>query len=134
MNTNPNCAGVAGEIMPMDYSFSNFVVAVQHVEYKFIHIMDKALESSIGFITVLPGAFSAYRWKSIDGPPLWDDYFRAFKQPHDIDCFHSNIYLAEDRVLCLSLVSKPGECNTLRYVKKAIAYTDVPDTFQKLLS
>ena len=118
----------------MDYDCRNLVVAAQHVEYKFIHIMDKALESSIGFITVLPGAFSAYRWKSIDGPPLWDDYFRGFKEPHEIDCFHSNIYLAEDRVLCLSLVSKPGENNVLRYVKNATATTDVPDNLQALLA
>jgi chitin synthase len=88
--------------------------------------MDKALESAIGFITVLPGAFSAYQWKSIDGSPLWDDYFKAFKNPSEITCFESNIYLAEDRVLCLSLVSMPGESNMLRYVKKSVAKTDIP--------
>lgn len=63
--TNPRHAGVCGEIKPMSVSFRNPIEMAQKVEYKFAHVFDKALESSFGFITVLPGAFSAYKWQAL---------------------------------------------------------------------
>ena len=73
MQKNPNLAGCCGEIKPMNPKLWNLVVQAQVVEYKFSHMLDKALESIIGFITVLPGAFSAYRWEALQGRPLWKD-------------------------------------------------------------
>lgn len=131
----PNIAGCCGEIRPMAPSFWNLVVQAQVIEYKFSHMLDKALESTIGFITVLPGAFSAYRWEALQGDPLWRDYFKSiFAGTEEMDTFNSNIYLAEDRVLCLSLVSKPEHSYILRYVRKSVAETDVPDTLNALLA
>ncbi|OMJ95080.1 hypothetical protein SteCoe_1619 [Stentor coeruleus] len=138
MRNNPKVAGVCGEIIPKNDKDSIFDVLcyAQKVEYKFSHILDKALESTFGFITVLPGAFSGYRLETLgindpDGP-LWGDYFLSLKKPWSMDCYHANIYLAEDRVLCLALVSYKDY--VLKYVSKSKATTDPPQDFASLLT
>ena len=131
-------AGVCGEIVPRSDNDSVFDILcyAQKVEYKFSHILDKALESIIGYITVLPGAFSAYRYSALqpgnEKGPLWKDYFFSVLNPKKMDCYHANIYLAEDRVLCLSLVAAEGHKNLLRYVRRSVAYTDPPPDFEQL--
>ena len=144
--SDPNLAGCCGEIVPMAPDYKKIVVPAQVIEYKFAHMLDKAMESVVGFITVLPGAFSAYRWEalsqgtnpndpsSIQGSPLWEDYFKSICHPEAMDNFSSNIYLAEDRVLCLSLFTKRNEAYTLRYVRKSVAETDVPDSITDLMA
>lgn len=134
MHCDKQLAGCCGEIKPMNYDLWKIVVPAQHVEYKFAHMLDKALESVIGYITVLPGAFSAYNWEALQGEPLWDDYFKSICRPDLMDAFQSNIYLAEDRVLCLALVTKKHHKYILRYVKKSVADTDVPDTISVLMA
>ncbi|OMJ78132.1 hypothetical protein SteCoe_22152 [Stentor coeruleus] len=132
-------AGVCGEIIPKikEEHLTDLLYQTQVVEYKFAHIFDKAFESLIGYITVLPGAFSAYRYealmpKNVNGP-LWSYYFKSIRQPLN-SCYMSNIYLAEDRVLCMALVTCEGKKNILKYVKSAKAYTDPPTAFNKLIS
>ena len=133
LNNDENLAGCCGEIIPMKSKFTDIVISAQITEYKFSHIFDKALESIIGYITVLPGAFSAYRWKALNGSPLWDDYFKSICHPELMDTFQSNIYLAEDRVLCLSLFTKKGHNYILRYVRNSKAETDAPGDLIKLM-
>jgi len=130
----PMCAGACGEIKAMLEHGKNLInplVAAQNFEYKMSNILDKPLESAFGFITVLPGAFSAYRFVALQndktGQGPLERYFAGEKM-HGANAgiFTANMYLAEDRILCFELVSKRNCSWILQYVKSATGETDVP--------
>ncbi|KAK5128146.1 hypothetical protein LTR08_004098 [Meristemomyces frigidus] len=128
----PMCAGACGEIKAMLMKGRNLInplVAAQNFEYKMSNILDKPLESAFGFISVLPGAFSAYIALQNDkaGAGPLEQYFKGEKM-HGANAgiFTANMYLAEDRILCFELVSKRGCSWILQYVKSATGETDVP--------
>jgi chitin synthase len=138
----PMCAGACGEIKAMlgpgGKNLINPLVATQNFEYKMSNILDKPLESAFGFISVLPGAFSAYRYVALQNDkagngPL-EKYFAGEKM-HGANAgiFTANMYLAEDRILCFELVSKRNCHWILQYVKSATGETDVPDTMAELI-
>lgn len=113
----------------------NPLVAAQNFEYKISNILDKPLESSFGYVSVLPGAFSAYRFRAIMGRPL-EQYFHGDhtaakinegKGIESMNIFKKNMFLAEDRILCFELVAKAGCKWHLTYVKASKGETDVPD-------
>lgn len=140
---NSHLGGACGEIRvlkgPKWGNLLNPLVAAQNFEYKMSNILDKPLESVFGFISVLPGAFSAYRYKALqndgDGQGPLASYFKG-EQLHKIDAgiFESNMYLAEDRILCFELIAKRKSSWTLHYVKSAYADTDVPDNLPEFIS
>ncbi|ORY83474.1 chitin synthase-domain-containing protein [Leucosporidium creatinivorum] len=138
-----NVGGAAGEISVMKGKFwtglLNPLVAAQNFEYKISNILDKPLESICGYIGVLPGAFSAYRWRALQNDELgFGPLASYFKGEHlagyDADVFTSNMYLAEDRILCWEIVAKRGESWVLKYIKSAQGETDVPDTIAEFIS
>lgn len=147
-------AGACGEIkakLRKTQILTNPLVYGQNFEYKISNILDKPTESVFGFISVLPGAFSAYRYTALlndsNGQGPLEKYFKGEflhgsgeLDPNDDEyelkrkllsleagIFTSNMYLAEDRILCYELVAKRGERFVLRYVKSASAETDVPE-------
>ena len=68
-----------GEIVALKGKYGvNPLVAAQIFEYKMSNIFDKPLGSVFGYITVLPGAFSAYQYiaiqneKSGEAEPLYE--------------------------------------------------------------
>lgn len=128
----PMCAGACGEIKAMlGKNLLNPLVAAQNFEYKMSNILDKPLESAFGFITVLPGAFSAYRYVALQNDktgngPLQRYFLGEKMHGANAGIFTANMYLAEDRILCFELVSKRNCSWILQYVKSATGETDVP--------
>ncbi|GMM49629.1 hypothetical protein DASB73_005870 [Starmerella bacillaris] len=142
---NPHVGGACGEIHAMlgknKRALLNPLVAAQNFEYKISNILDKPLESTFGYISVLPGAFSAYRYRALEGRPL-SQYFLGDhtmaerlgdKGINGMSIFRKNMFLAEDRILCLEVVFKRGEKWHLAYVKRSTAETDVPTTIGDLM-
>ena len=120
----------------------NPLVAAQNFEYKMSNILDRPLESSFGYMSVLPGAFSAYRYRAIQGRPL-EQYFHGdhsladrlgAKGIYGMNIFTKNMFLAADRILCFELVAKAGCKWTLTCVKPSRAETDVPESAPELIS
>ncbi|KAI8367233.1 chitin synthase 1 [Choanephora cucurbitarum] len=144
-DTNENVGGACGEVCVMKgtacMDLLNPLVAGQNFEYKMSNILDKPLESVMGYISVLPGAFSAYRYLAVQNDvhgvgPL-QKYFLGEK--HDTesgstDIFTANMYLAEDRILCFELVAKKHQKWVMKYVKSAFGETDCPDQLPEFIS
>lgn len=111
------------------------------------NILDKPLESCFGFISVLPGAFSGYRFSAlqngVDGTGPLQKYFlgeklRNSEKENKVSRANSmypskQVYLAEDRILCFELVTKKNCAYRLSYVKGAKAETDVPDKIAEFI-
>ncbi|KAK8043223.1 glycosyltransferase family 2 protein [Apiospora phragmitis] len=142
-DTDSTVAGACGEIKAMKGKFGlsllNPLVASQNFEYKMSNILDKPLESVFGYITVLPGALSAYRYHALQNDetghgPL-SQYFKGETlHGQHADVFTANMYLAEDRILCWELVAKRSERWVLKYVKGCTGETDVPDSVPEFIS
>jgi len=134
METEPLCGGCCGEIIPYNPDWYNLVVVAQIFEYKVSNIMDKAMESVFGYIPVLPGAFSAYRFAAIEaesyggvirGPLV--EYFAHFRIPaQSVSALKGNMFLAEDRILCFEIISRANKNWFLRYADGCYGETDVP--------
>ncbi|KAF5380437.1 hypothetical protein D9615_004664 [Tricholomella constricta] len=124
-DVNSSVGGACGEIST--YKGKNWslllnpLVAAQNFEYKISSILDKTTESMFGYISVLPGAFSAYRYIALQNDekgvgPLASYFKGEVLHGRDTDIFTSNMYLAED------------------YVKGAIGETDVPEALPEFIS
>lgn len=99
------------------------------------HIIDKAFESLTGFIHVLPGAFSAYRWEALsqyevegqsEKVSILDDYLKTItiKDYQAKSLEEANMYLAEDRILCLKIYCRYGKSYKLSFIPSAKSVVD----------
>ena len=120
-----------------EFSFSeSILLKSQYVEYKTATYFDKAMESLFNFVSVLPGAFSTFRWKCINGHPL-DEFLKGSKdefgtEGSQMSCSTANRYLAEDRIMCLEILACEGNW-TISYVPGAKCLTDPPLTLKGLM-
>lgn len=143
-NKYRDIGGACGEVRAMTGKggmyLLNPLVAAQNFEYKISNILDKPLESLLGYIQVLPGAFSAYRYSAIQndisGEGPLKKYFLGDTSSAAVSegIFEANMYLAEDRILCYELVAKKNAQWRLYYVAGAYGETDVPFTVAEFIS
>ena len=126
-------AGTCGEMeLSNKESCTNFVLTAQFLEYKYAHVIDKNFESLFGFISVLPGAFSAYRWEALNNNETLQEYFKTIDEGN-ADCSTANRYLAEDRIFCFILFSLKNNSYILKYIPDAKAATDAPEIYGEFL-
>lgn len=75
--------------------------------------MDKNFESFFGFLSVLPGAWSCYRYEAIGDEETFKEnllqkrYLKHSLDPDSVskDYQEANMYLAEDRILSLGILT-----------------------------
>ncbi|CAG8573781.1 9550_t:CDS:10, partial [Acaulospora colombiana] len=132
--SDANVGGACGDPLAASQNF-------EPLSYTNDYLSDKPLESVFGYISVLPGAFSAYRYKALlNGPngkgPL-DSYFKGETMhgdgPNKAGLFGELRSLSLAR-LCFEIVTKKKEGWVLKYVKSAKASTDVPTTIAEFIS
>ena len=89
-------------------------------------------------VRVLP--HPAYRYIALQNDPVTGkgplaSYFKGeFLHGGDADVFTSNMYLAEDRILCFELAAKPNSDWVMKYVSTARGVTDVPNRIPEFIS
>ncbi|CAG8608359.1 11473_t:CDS:2, partial [Racocetra persica] len=122
---NQHVGGACREIkVDLGYKCRNLLnplIASQNFEYKISNILDKPSKSVFGYISVLPGAFSTYRYKALLGEPLEkylkDETMYNNSYATKTGIFEANMYLAEDRILSFELVIKKDKSWKLKYIK-----------------
>ncbi|OHW99241.1 chitin synthase 1 [Colletotrichum incanum] len=130
--------GACGVIEPAlgkgNRALLNPLVATQNFEYKVACQLERAIESTTGYLSVLPGAFSAYRFRAIIGTPM-EQYFRGDPTLGEMlgkngvrlgSIWRLNRFLADDRIMAFELLVKHGQSWSTRLVPAARGRTDVP--------
>lgn len=132
-----NLGGACGVIRPYlghgGRMLLNPIIASQNFEYKVACQLERALESTTGYMSVLPGAFSAYRYRAILGRPL-EQYFHGDPTLAKIlgkkgvigNFWRMNRFLADDRILSFELSIKSRSRWHTRLVSSAGGETDIP--------
>ncbi|KAF8899212.1 chitin synthase 2 [Infundibulicybe gibba] len=134
-----NVGGACGEICVdtgrgCSLLLTSPLAASQNFEYKMSNILDKPLESVFGYISVLPGAFSAYRYRALLNGPDGKGPLASYFKGETMHGGSSDAGLFEDRILCFEIVTKKREGWILKYVKSAKASTDVPASVPEFIS
>mgnify|MGYP000944315997 FL=1 len=65
-----------------------------------------------------------FRWEAIKGEPLASFFHGLDKGSHTPT--EANMYLAEDRIMCLEILVKAQSSYILKYVPGSVALTDPP--------
>ncbi|KAH9036742.1 chitin synthase-domain-containing protein [Lactarius deliciosus] len=147
---NSNVGGACGEIAAYKgknwSALLNPLVAAQNFEYKVSNILDKPTESLFGYISVLPGAFSAYRYHALQNDKTGQGPLGLILQGRGFctagiltfsrrTCVRQMAdYLRTTGILFCLLSADCSAYRVLRYVKSAVGETDVPDGLPEFIN
>lgn len=130
-----NVAGVAACPLPEKSSVSHDILSNwQYQDLLFERLIQWPIESSMDYVSVLPGQLHAFRWRSIYSKEnsLLPIYFKDLSR---LSIFEASMYLAEDRVLGIEV--SYGEAHEeswkLTYKAEAKATIDMCGTWPELL-
>ncbi|KAJ6036488.1 hypothetical protein N7540_000767 [Penicillium herquei] len=119
--------------------YLNPYVAAQTFEYEKANVLEKPLESSLGYVT--GGLFSAYRYRAVMGRPL-EQYFTGDQTLakklgknglEGMNILKKNMFFAGDRILAFETLSKRGSKWRLSFVKAAKCEVQVPRNLAELM-
>ncbi|KAK7946435.1 CHITIN SYNTHASE B [Apiospora aurea] len=113
----------------------NPLLASQNFEYQVACQLERAMESTTGYLSVLPGALAAYRFRAIKGTPL-ESYFAGDptlagylgQKGAPTSLWMMNRFLADNRILSFELCIKAGQKWHTRLVSSAYGNTDCPES------
>lgn len=130
-NLGASCGALHADLGRRYRDLLNPLVATQNFEYKVAVQLDRAMEGATGYLSVLPGAFSGYRFRAVMGRPLeayfiGDPTLRKLPAETTDSIYRLNRFLADDRILAFELVLKRGQKWHTDMVSGARAYTDIP--------
>lgn len=137
LSKDKSVGGCCGEIVVKDWATTapnrlkrladRLCLQAQWFEYKLSHALYKPFEHCLGYISILPGAFSAYSWAALsaDDYRVLKAYFKPFIAPQLLTWVESNVYfLAEDRIMSEEIVKIREKGYRLAFVKQAKATTE----------
>ncbi|KAJ5713817.1 uncharacterized protein N7483_010998 [Penicillium malachiteum] len=120
--------------------YLNPYVAAQTFEYEKANVLEKPLESSLGYVT--GGLFSAYRYRAVMGRPL-EQYFNGDQTLakklgknglEGMNILKKNMFFACDRILAFETLAKRGSKWRLSFVKAAKCEVQVPKNLVELMA
>ncbi|CAO3635495.1 unnamed protein product [Mucor fragilis] len=136
MSHDAKIIGICGETT-LSNEKDTWVTMIQVYEYFISHHMIKAFESLFSTVSCLPGCFTMYRIRTVDGKrPLFvsneviEDY-----TVNVVDTLHKKnlLYLGEDRYLTTLLLKHHPNYKT-KFNADAQCKTNAPDTWDVLIS
>lgn len=132
---------VASSIVPdRPASALNVLHCWQYMSFANSILVEWPAESTAGFLSVVPGQLSAFRWAAI-GDRYWAERPAGAESPLDVyfkglgtlSPQKSMLYSAEDRVLCREIVCDSARDWIIFHVDEAVAITDACSSWGELL-
>lgn len=137
METSRDVGAIAPRVMPVvPAPTASFLQNWQFYDFALHKAVYWPLESMTGFLSVVPGQTSIFRWEALKhcdpgslGPDPVQAYLRGL---HTSDAVERVMYLAEDRIIGSEIILSRDRNWTLDYLPDVAATTDACTTYPEL--